>query len=82
MVCQISVSHQFAFGVLIQISDERKAEVSTLSSQLIQALSITQGVALNHQGSKQYLGRRYALEVCHLLLDYNPFLTTQAHRFC
>lgn len=45
-------------------SGEKEMEVAILSSQLIQALSIIQGVALNHWGSKQYLGRRYALEVC------------------
>ncbi|OBZ70071.1 hypothetical protein A0H81_09582 [Grifola frondosa] len=44
----------------------RESETSILSSQLIQAMSIIQGVALIHKSSKQFLGRRYALEV---LLD-------------
>ncbi|KZT05593.1 uncharacterized protein LAESUDRAFT_750520 [Laetiporus sulphureus 93-53] len=46
--------------------DDRKFEVSVLSSQLVQALSLVQGVALTHKASKRYLGRRYALQV---LLD-------------
>ena len=43
--------------------DDRKREIATISGQLIQALSITQGVALTHKGSKRYLGRRYAMQV-------------------
>ncbi|CAL1700051.1 unnamed protein product [Somion occarium] len=42
---------------------EKESEVATLSSQLMQALSIIQGVVLNHSPSKQWLGRRCALEV-------------------
>ncbi|KAI0340792.1 CDC14-domain-containing protein [Trametopsis cervina] len=38
-------------------------ELTTLSSQVAQALSIIQGTALIHGGSKHYLGRRYPLEV-------------------
>ncbi|PFH46419.1 hypothetical protein AMATHDRAFT_7834 [Amanita thiersii Skay4041] len=41
-------------------------EVSTMVSQLSRALSIMQGVALIHQASKIYLGRKHALEI---LLD-------------
>jgi len=52
---------------------EQKAEAITLSGQLMQALSILQGVALNHKASKKYLGRRYALEI---LLD---LLLTSRH---
>ncbi|PIL37692.1 hypothetical protein GSI_01386 [Ganoderma sinense ZZ0214-1] len=43
-----------------------KCEVMTLSSQLAQGMTIIQGVALVHKPSKQFLGRRYPLEV---LLD-------------
>lgn len=46
--------------------DEKDSDLVTLASQLIQALSIIQGVALNHPPSKQWLGRRYPL---HTLLD-------------
>ena len=42
---------------------QRQAEVSVLSSQLIQALSIIQGVALTHQSTKAFLGRKYPLDV-------------------
>ncbi|OSX59361.1 hypothetical protein POSPLADRAFT_1048699 [Postia placenta MAD-698-R-SB12] len=44
------------------VQDERKSEIITLSTQLLQTLSIIQGVVLTHKGSKRYLGRRYALE--------------------
>ncbi|KAK7681890.1 hypothetical protein QCA50_014852 [Cerrena zonata] len=46
--------------------NEKDNDLVTLASQLIQALSIIQGVALNHPPSKQWLGRRYPL---HTLLD-------------
>lgn len=49
------------------VQDERKSEILTLSTQLLQTLSIIQGVVLTHKGSKRYLGRRYALEVSSLL---------------
>ncbi|KAI0268221.1 cell division protein Cdc14 [Gloeopeniophorella convolvens] len=45
---------------------DRRAEVTTLASQLTQALSVVQGVALTHQSTKAFLGRRYPLDV---LLD-------------
>ncbi|KAH9947211.1 CDC14-domain-containing protein [Amylocystis lapponica] len=53
--------------------DSGDSETTTLSSQLIQALSITQGIALIHDSSKQYLGRRYPIQV---LLD---LLLTSRH---
>lgn len=43
--------------------EEQIPEITTLSSHLIQALSIIQGVILNHEPSKQFFGRRFALEV-------------------
>ncbi|RPD67524.1 hypothetical protein L226DRAFT_550002 [Lentinus tigrinus ALCF2SS1-7] len=43
-----------------------KSEVITLAAQLAQGMAIIQGVALVHKASKQFLGRRYPLEV---LLD-------------
>lgn len=55
------------------VQDERKSEILTLSTQLLQTLSIIQGVVLTHKGSKRYLGRRYALET---LLD---LLLTSRH---
>lgn len=61
----VEVTIRLGCTVTIQLPAEREAEVATLASQLMQALSIMQGVALNHHGSKQYLGRRYALEVQH-----------------
>ncbi|KAI0775406.1 cell division control protein 14, SIN component-domain-containing protein [Irpex lacteus] len=39
------------------------AELTIISTQIAQALSIIQGTALIHAGSKRYLGRRYPLEV-------------------
>ena len=42
---------------------QRHAEASVLSSQLTQALSIIQGVALTHQSTKAFLGRKYSLDV-------------------
>lgn len=42
---------------------QRQAEASVLSSQLTQALSIIQGVALTHQSTKAFLGRKYPLDV-------------------
>ncbi|KAI0355506.1 CDC14-domain-containing protein, partial [Trametes cingulata] len=45
---------------------EKGSDAATLAAQLSQAMAIIQGVALTHKASKQYLGRRYSLEV---LLD-------------
>ncbi|KAN0126800.1 CDC14 domain containing protein [Russula decolorans] len=45
---------------------QRETEASVLSSQLAQALSIIQGVALTHHSTKAFLGRKYPLDV---LLD-------------
>ncbi|KAI0705742.1 cell division control protein 14, SIN component-domain-containing protein [Cerioporus squamosus] len=41
----------------------QKTEVITLATQLAQGMAIIQGVALVHKASKQFLGRRYPLEV-------------------
>jgi hypothetical protein len=45
------------------IADEQEEQASKLSSQLCVSLSLIQGVALNHNASKDFLGRKYALEV-------------------
>ncbi|KAI0053603.1 CDC14-domain-containing protein [Auriscalpium vulgare] len=45
---------------------ERESEATSLAAQLVQSLNIIQGVALTHQASKLFLGRKYSLE---LLLD-------------
>ena len=42
---------------------QRETEASVLSSQLAQALSIIQGVALTHHSTKAFLGRKYPLDV-------------------
>lgn len=46
-------------------ADKNDANINTLSAQLTLAMTIIQGVALVHKASKQFLGRRYPLEVCH-----------------
>ena len=56
--------------------DARKFEITTLSSQLAQGMSIIQGVALIHRQSKHFLGRRYSLEVLLDLLLVSRHLTT------
>ncbi|KZP06734.1 CDC14-domain-containing protein [Athelia psychrophila] len=48
------------------VDHDQEAEVSMLESHLSQSLSLLQGFALNHKTSKQYMGRKYALQV---LLD-------------
>ncbi|CCL98259.1 uncharacterized protein FIBRA_00253 [Fibroporia radiculosa] len=48
---------------------QKMTEIYTLTSQLIQALFIIQGVTLVHKPSKQYLGRRYALDILLELLQ-------------
>ncbi|KAJ7245704.1 cell division control protein 14, SIN component-domain-containing protein [Mycena rebaudengoi] len=48
------------------VNPELDPEVTTLTSQLSVALSIVQGICLNHPPTKTYLGRKYSLEV---LLD-------------
>ncbi|OCH94558.1 hypothetical protein OBBRIDRAFT_769675 [Obba rivulosa] len=50
------------------IDKDQEAEATLLSSHLIQALSLIQGVVLLHATSKEYLGRRYALQVLSDLL--------------
>lgn len=44
-------------------TDDQEVEVSMLESHLSQSLSLLQGFALNHKTSKQYMGRKYALQV-------------------
>ncbi|EJF62149.1 hypothetical protein DICSQDRAFT_104373 [Dichomitus squalens LYAD-421 SS1] len=56
--------------------DVRRCEVISFSSQLAQGMSIIQGVALIHKPSKQFLGRRYSLEVLLDLLLVSRHLTT------
>ncbi|TFK83301.1 hypothetical protein K466DRAFT_655300 [Polyporus arcularius HHB13444] len=46
----------------------QKTEVITLATQLAHGMAIIQGVALVHNASKQFLGRRYPLEVLLTLL--------------
>lgn len=43
--------------------EDKQDESKTIASQLIQALGVIQGVALNHRPTKAFLGRRYSLEV-------------------
>ena len=50
--------------------EEKQDECKTIASQLIQALGIIQGVALNHRPTKTFLGRRYSLEVCVPVLEF------------
>ncbi|KAI0034092.1 cell division protein Cdc14 [Vararia minispora EC-137] len=46
------------------VSDcDKGTEAAALSAQLIQALSLVQGVSLIHNRSKDFLGRKYSLEV-------------------
>lgn len=45
------------------VLDEQETQASKLSSQLSLSLSLIQGAALNHVVSKNFLGRKYALEV-------------------
>lgn len=60
-----------------------------MSSQLTQALSIIQGVALTHQSTKAFLGRKYPLDVRNIspgafTLDAYPKhvgITGPAHNF-
>ena len=57
--CKFSYYSQF----IVFISDEQEKQAARLSSQLSLSLSLIQGVALNHLASKDFLGRKYALEV-------------------
>ncbi|KAH9833640.1 CDC14-domain-containing protein [Rhodofomes roseus] len=59
---------------------DHKREMSTISGQLVQALSIIQGVALTHKGSKRFLGRHYAMgTILDVLLTsrYVPRISTK-----
>ncbi|KAI0737791.1 cell division control protein 14, SIN component-domain-containing protein [Daedaleopsis nitida] len=58
--------------------NDRKSEVTTLAAQLAQAMAIIQGVALVHKPSKQFLGRRYPLEVLLDLLLISRHLSPSA----
>ncbi|KAI0797152.1 cell division control protein 14, SIN component-domain-containing protein [Abortiporus biennis] len=60
------------------LDKEKATEVATLSRQLIQGLIIIQGVALSHGASKQFLGRKYALEVFLDLLLTSRHVTSSA----
>lgn len=52
-----------AHSVTDTLLGQRQAEVTVLSSQLTQGLSIVQGVALTHHSTKAFLGRKYPLDV-------------------
>ncbi|KAI0700607.1 cell division control protein 14, SIN component-domain-containing protein [Cytidiella melzeri] len=56
---------------------DHELELTTLSSQIAQALSIIQGTALIHNGSKHYLGRRYPLEVSGMLVLVELFYSAR-----
>jgi hypothetical protein len=43
---------------------EQGSEAEELAAQLALSLSLIQGIVLNHEASKVYLGRKPALEVC------------------
>lgn len=47
--------------------DGKETEIKDLSSQLAVSLSLIQGVTLNHEASKTYMGRKPSLEVGFLL---------------
>ncbi|KAF5371121.1 hypothetical protein D9758_004108 [Tetrapyrgos nigripes] len=47
----------------VQSSDEEKHEASELSSQLLPALSVIQGIVLSHPPSKAFLGRARNIEI-------------------
>src|SRR4051794_9913556 len=49
--------------IMIWTVDEREADALTLSSQLSASLVLIQGIALNHNPTKVWLGRKYPLEV-------------------
>ncbi|KII95314.1 hypothetical protein PLICRDRAFT_48278 [Plicaturopsis crispa FD-325 SS-3] len=60
------------------LTDDRESDAYKLATQLIQSLSLIQGVVLNHKPSKRYLGRQYALEVLLDLLLASRHLSTSA----
>lgn len=53
-------------------TDSQGSEADELVAQLSLSLSLIQGVVLNHEASKHYLGRRSALEVRHFILPNLP----------
>ncbi|EKM59856.1 uncharacterized protein PHACADRAFT_250626 [Phanerochaete carnosa HHB-10118-sp] len=57
------------------VAQEHLPEATALSSQIIQSLTILQGIILNHSPSKQFLGRRFALEVLINLLLVSRHVT-------
>ncbi|KZT29404.1 hypothetical protein NEOLEDRAFT_1215077 [Neolentinus lepideus HHB14362 ss-1] len=74
------ISHN-TFSLETYISREtedraRPTESTALMSQLTQALTIIQGVALVHKPSKLYLGRKYSLEVLVDLISTTRRVTT------
>lgn len=55
-------------------------EINTLSYHVSLALSVLQGIALNHPASKSYLGRKYSLEVRRAALCHSQSLTENIHK--
>ncbi len=45
------------------VADKEDGELGTIISNIIQSLSILQGVVLLHQRSKEFMGRKLSLEV-------------------
>ncbi|KAL4081501.1 cell division control protein 14, SIN component-domain-containing protein, partial [Scleroderma yunnanense] len=64
-------------------SNEKECEtdLNTLCAQLYQLLSIVQGIALHHESSKAFLGRRYSLEILTALLTtsrHTPMINNES----
>ncbi|KAF8646373.1 hypothetical protein AX16_007239 [Volvariella volvacea WC 439] len=57
------------------IDDDQEVDAVYLASQLSLALSLIQGIALNHPASKAALGRKYALEILLDLLLASRYLS-------
>ncbi|KAG6379008.1 cell division control protein 14, SIN component-domain-containing protein [Boletus reticuloceps] len=75
---QMAVSHVEALAGKASSDKERETELNVICSQLYQLLSVIQGIALHHTGSKIYLGRRYPLEILVALLTtsrHTPMIT-------
>jgi hypothetical protein len=60
--------------------DGRGPEAEELATQLALSLSLIQGVALNHESSKVYLGRKCSLEV-HIIF-HAPSTRTHIRSLC
>ncbi|KAG6820684.1 hypothetical protein H0H93_013202 [Arthromyces matolae] len=67
-----------ALQYTFECNAEKELQASKLSSQLSLSLSLIQGVCLNHDASKLFLGRKYALEVLVDLLLASRHLSTFA----